>query len=176
MSECLGKNHYFALFGVPVSFIIDKNTLKKNLLILQKTHHPDQQHTNTNTQSALINHAYHTLIADDLRAVYLLELAGQTINLDNSIKDLDFLDEMMDIRTALEDAKLAQDMSAIAHLRHDLEVRTRHQGERFDAAYEQKHWLNAIDSALKLKFLAKLYEDILTPITPHEDNDDDLYV
>lgn len=191
-NECLGSNHYFALFGLPVAFDIDKDLLKQNLLKLQKQHHPDKQaltdntptsHSNadltnvkpTNTSSELINQAYQTLFCDELRAIYLLELAGLAVNLDNSIDDVRFLSLMMDSRIVLAESDCADE---IAHIYAQLETLNGQLVQDFANAYAQKNWQNAQRLALKLKFLAKLKHD--TQQNKHktslDQSDDDLYV
>ena len=75
----MSDNHFFALFGVPVSFRIDQAQLKNSLLELQKQHHPDRATGEAHAVSqnaSLINHAYNILSRDDSRAAYLLSLNG----------------------------------------------------------------------------------------------------
>lgn len=177
-------NHYFALFGLNVGFDVDKEALKTQLLALQKTHHPDsvtsnamthQSHQsadganfNENVNSELINEAYRTLSNDDLRAIYLLDLAGHSVNLNHSIDDVSFLDLMMDTRIALEDDDNPKIRQRLIDLQNNL-------ADEFAAAFNNKNWQQAQHLALKLKFLAKLQQDI-KPSYHQLDSDDDLYV
>lgn len=175
MGECFGKNHYFALFGLPVAFDIDKDLLKQNLLKLQKQHHPDSQTSPIQTpilSSELINQAYHTLVADELRAIYLLEIAGLVVNLDDSIDDIEFLSLMMDSRIALEESECSDE---IAQVHANLDKLNRNLVQNFANAYHDKDWQNAQEYALKLKFLAKLQADT-QKVVISDDNDDELYV
>lgn len=174
MGECMGSNHYFALFNLPVEFNIDKTTLKNNLLSLQKTYHPDNNTNNDKPiNSDLLNFAFHTLNNDDLRAIYLLELAGVPVNIDQTINDLDFLDLMMDSRILLAES---DDNAIIQKTKTQLNELHNTIANDFNSAYENKDWQMANDLALKLKFLAKLNDDFKETVTPDETGDDDLYV
>ncbi|PID37174.1 MAG: Fe-S protein assembly co-chaperone HscB [Pseudomonadales bacterium] len=171
------NNNFFELFQQPVSFDIDLVMLAEKLHTLQKQYHPDNANSNVNNNanvnnntssnletqttqtiqsaetahSALINHAYNTLKNPDSRAMHLLELSNQIVNFDNSIADLDFLDDAMDIRIAFIDE----------------------QSKRFKQAYQsiveqsqnqQNTIQTAIDATQKLKFLVKIDKDIDTAI------------
>lgn len=174
MGECMGSNHYFALFNLPVEFNIDKTTLKNNLLSLQKTYHPDNNTNNDKSiNSDLLNFAFHTLNNDDLRAIYLLELAGVPVNIDQTINDLGFLDLMMDSRILLAES---DDSAIIQKTKAQLNDLHNTIANDFNVAYENKDWQMANDLALKLKFLAKLNDDFKETVMPDETGDDDLYV
>lgn len=172
-------NHFFALFGLPVQFEIDKKILKDKLLELQKQHHPDRQDdasTHAQKQAELINHAYEILHQDDTRAAYLLELSGQALDLNQSISDWDFLDEMMELRISLDEL---QESSALNALINDVQQRIDEQAKMFANHYAQQHWQAAKDDAKKLQFLSKLQQDIHAKNSQSlasNDGDDDLYV
>ncbi len=177
MSECFGKNHFFALFGLPVAFEIDKDLLKQNLLNLQKKYHPDSQTQKSADlsqapSSELINQAYQTLYHDELRAIYLLEIAGLAVNLDNSIDDIEFLSLMMDSRIALEESACSDE---IAQVHANLDKLNRSLVQEFAVAYQTKEWQTAQTLALKLKFLAKLKNDT-QKVVISDDDDEALYV
>ncbi len=177
MNKNMTNNNFFELFQQPVSFDIDLVMLAEKLHTLQKQYHPDNANSNVNNNanvnnntssnletqttqtiqsaetahSALINHAYNTLKNPDSRAMHLLELSNQIVNFDNSIADLDFLDDAMDIRIAFIDE----------------------QSKRFKQAYQsiveqsqnqQNTIQTAIDATQKLKFLVKIDKDIDTAI------------
>lgn len=173
------NNHFFALFGLPVSFRIDETLLKARLLELQKTHHPDRQDGDSIaiTQNAsLINHAYDTLKRDDSRAAYLLSLNGEDIDLDKSISDWDFLGEMMEIRIALDDT---DDKASLDKMANEVAQTSQALADGFDNAYQAQNWTTARDLAQKLQFVGKLHDDIIAKLSEslHQNNDDDdLYV
>ncbi|MFC0819505.1 Fe-S protein assembly co-chaperone HscB [Moraxella marmotae] len=170
--------HFFALFGLPVDFQIDKTALKDALLSLQKQHHPDRSDASQDSlqQAALINHAYQILAHDDSRAAYLLELAGHAPDLSQSIDDWDFLDEMMDLRIALDNANSPDSLYPISQAVQKI---SQAQTEQFVKAYHAQHWEAADDATRKLQFLGKLLVDIDNKINQtlsQDSHDDDLYV
>lgn len=210
------NNNFFELFQQPVSFDIDLVMLAEKLHTLQKQYHPDNANSNVNNNanvnnntssnletqttqtiqsaetahSALINHAYNTLKNPDSRAMHLLELSNQIVNFDNSIADLDFLDDAMDIRIALDDYLQAGQTENLQQLKSQLAKRIDEQSKRFKQAYQsiveqsqnqQNTIQTAIDATQKLKFLVKIDKDIDTAIddiarNQQQDDDDDLYV
>ncbi len=183
-------DNFFALFEQPVQFKIPQDNLDQRLRLLQKRYHPDnvakdlidttkaQQYSEQ--ASALINQAYQTLSAPDSRAAYLLDMASQAQTLENSIADLDFLDDAMNMRIDLDEAIEAKNRSALQQLYPQIVERVNIQSTRFDTAYQSQDWQVAIDATQKLKFLVKLDADITTALddvaSAEHSNDDDLYV
>ena len=196
---------FFALFDLPVQFAIDRDALDSQYRALQKQYHPDNQsspssknQTNrANNQadisansgqasasasgiSAVINHAYQTLKMPDSRATYLLEMQDKAETLDNSIADLEFLDDAMTMRIDLDDAIEDRSLSQLQQIKPLVAKRLAQQSTRFDQAYIEQNWPEACDAAQKLKFLVKLNNDVLAGIdtiaNQPDASDDDLYV
>ncbi|MEZ7517045.1 Fe-S protein assembly co-chaperone HscB [Psychrobacter sp. NPDC078370] len=183
-------DNFFALFEQPVQFEINQSNLEQRLRLLQKRFHPDnvaknqtdmvQAQLQSEKASALINQAYQTLSAPDSRAGYLLDMADQAQNIEHSIADLDFLEDAMQMRMALDDAIEDKDLAALQQLHPQITERLANQSERFNSAYQNQDWQTAIDATQKLKFLVKLNADVTTGLddvanASHSD-DDDLYV
>ena len=183
-------DNFFALFEQPVHFTLSQDTLDQRLRELQKRYHPDNIAKSTNAAkqalqqseqaSALINQAYQTLSNSDSRASYLLDMAGQAQTLEQSIADLDFLDDAMNMRIDLDDAINDKDRSTLEQLHPQITTRLQTQSERFSNAYASKDWQTAIDATQKLKFLVKLDADITIGLDDvahtNQADDDDLYV
>lgn len=184
---------FFALFKQPIQFKLAQNELDERLRHLQKQYHPDNVEKSTlqgdadtakaiqqaEQASAIINQAYQTLSHLDSRAAYLLDIAGQAETLENSIADLDFLEDAMQLRIDLDDAIDDKDNATLKHLQPQIAKRLQNQSERFDNAYTNQDWPQAIDATQKLKFLVKLNADITTAIddvAKSDQTDDDLYV
>lgn len=196
---------FFSLFDLPVQFTIDHDALDAQYRALQKQYHPDnhsshwsKSQTNpSNNQavstansaqdsaaasgvSAVINHAYQTLKMPDSRATYLLEMQDKAKTLDNSIADLEFLDDAMTMRMDLDDAIQEQSLPQLQQIKPLVAERLAQQSTRFDQAYIEKNWTEACDAAQKLKFLVKLNNDVLAGIdtiaNQPDASDDDLYV
>ena len=183
-------NDFFALFEQPVQFEVNQGSLDQHLRLLQKRYHPDNVAKNltdakdakqkSEQYSAIINQAYQTLSKPDSRAGYLLGMVDQAQNLEQSIADLDFLEDAMEMRMDLDEAIESQDLSALQQLHPQITKRLANQSERFNGAYQNKDWQTAIDATQKLKFLVKLNADVTTGLdnvsTDEHSDDDDLYV
>lgn len=186
-------DNFFALFEQPIQFKMAQNELDQRLRYLQKQYHPDNVEKSmlqdnadvakaiqqAEQASALINQAYQTLSHLDSRASYLLDIAGQAETLENSIADLDFLEDAMQLRIDLDDAIDDKDNAMLGHLQPQIAQRLQNQSERFDTAYTSQDWKNAIDATQKLKFLVKLNADItiaIDDVAKSDQTDDDLYV
>ena len=170
------NNNFFALFDLPIDFLIDKNTLKNRFLALQKKYHPDNSQTNdAETNASLINHAYNILICDDRRAIYLLELANVDAQIGASIDDSVFLGEMMEVRMDLEDANTLTDVITLQTV---VDEKLAYYCQAFYQAYQQKNWQIAVQNAQKLHFLSNLRNSIPVKQSSFNQSDDidDLYV
>lgn len=183
-------DNFFALFEQPVQFELHQDSLDQRLRLLQKRYHPDnvvktltdsvkaKQHSEQ--ASALINQAYQTLSVPDSRAAYLLDMAGHAQTLEQSIADLDFLEDAMEMRMDLDDAINDKNRVTLQQLQPQIVERLNIQSNRFNNAYQHQEWQTAIDATQKLKFLVKLDADITTGLndvaSTEQLDDDDLYV
>ncbi|WP_350558719.1 Fe-S protein assembly co-chaperone HscB [Psychrobacter sp. CAL346-MNA-CIBAN-0220] len=182
--------NFFALFEQPIQFELPQKSLDERLRLLQKRYHPDNVAKNiadvvkaqqqSEQASALINQGYQTLSAPDSRAAYLLDMAGQAQNVEQSIADFDFLEDAMQMRIDLDEAIDNKDRPALQQLHPKTAERLATQSTRFQTAYQNKEWQTAIDATQKLKFLVKLDADITTGLddiaSTEQSDDDDLYV
>ena len=183
-------DNFFALFEQPLQFDVSQSNLDQRLRALQKRYHPDnvnqdmadsvQAKQYSEQASAMINKAYQTLSSADTRAAYLLDTVDQAASLETSIADLDFLDDAMEMRMALDESINTHDLSALHVLRPQIASRLETQADRFNTAYEQQQWPIAVDATQKLKFLVKLDADLISAIDHvsegADSDDDDLYV
>ena len=183
-------DNFFALFEQPVQFELHQDSLDQRLRLLQKRYHPDNVINNltdsvkakqhSEQASALINQAYQTLSVSDSRAAYLLDMAGHAQTLEQSIADLDFLEDAMEMRMDLDDAINDKNRVALHQLHPQVVERLNIQSTRFNNAYQHQEWQTAIDATQKLKFLVKLNADITTGLddvaSTEQLDDDDLYV
>lgn len=180
------NSNFFALFEQPVQFELDQRELDTQLRVLQKRYHPDNTHDATAKReaeqtSAIINHAYQTLSHPDARASYLLEMADHSEGLEQSIADLDFLDDAMEMRMDLDDALIQKNQATLRALYPKIAERLETQSTRFTKAYAAQSWSDAVDATQKLKFLVKLDADVRAGLddvmqSVHDDGDDDLYM
>jgi molecular chaperone HscB len=132
MSVDLTRNH-FELFGLPVSFDVDGETLALRYRDLQRALHPDrfasasdQERRLSVQQAAQVNEGFQTLKAPLARARYLLELRGLPVDDRDTSMDPAFLMEQMELREALAEVRDAEDrFLALERVRDNIEMRER---------------------------------------------------
>lgn len=111
------KQNYFALFGLPVSYSIDRAALDARYRELQRLVHPDrfasasdQERRVAMQQATQINEAYRVLKDALARGRYLLELRGHRFDDERSThQDPTFLMEQIELREELEDVRHSAD-------------------------------------------------------------------
>jgi len=111
------KQNYFTLFGLPVSYAVDRATLDQRYRELQRLVHPDrfasagdQERRIAMQQATQINEGYRVLKDALARGRYLLELRGHHFEDErNTHQDSAFLMEQIELREALADARDSQD-------------------------------------------------------------------
>jgi molecular chaperone HscB len=115
---------YFALLGLPRTYLLDDAELQRKFFAINRHVHPDHQDaSNPEMQqlslamSAAVNNAYRTLKDPATRAAYLLELmGGKSSAADKSVPD-DFLNTMMMMQEELADAKASGNHDQIGRLK-----------------------------------------------------------
>ena len=107
-------------------------------------------------------------------------MADHSDGLEQSIADLDFLDDAMEMRIDLDDALMQKDQATLRALYPKIAERLQAQSTRFKEAYTAQAWPDAIDATQKLKFLVKLDADVRAGLDDvmqsTHDADDDLYM
>lgn len=169
MTATLASN-YFELFGLPVSFDVDGETLALRYRDLQRALHPDrfasasdEERRLSVQQAAQVNEGFRVLKAPLLRARYLLELRGLPVDDRDTAMDPAFLMDQMELREALAAVSTAEDrFLALERVRDAIESRERQLMEElrrhFDdddpAALEK-----ARQSVRKLQFMQRLLDE-----------------
>ena len=103
------RQNYFELFGIAEGFEIDLEVLSAHYRDLQRALHPDkfasapeQERRLSMQQATHVNTAFQTLKDPLSRARYLLSLRGVDDQQEQAtIRDLDFLEEQMELRETL---------------------------------------------------------------------------
>lgn len=111
------KQNYFALFGLPVSYAVERAVLDQRYRELQRLVHPDrfasasdQERRIAMQQATRINEGYRVLKDAMTRGRYLLELRGHSLDTDRSThQDPEFLMEQMELREDLLAVRDSQD-------------------------------------------------------------------
>jgi molecular chaperone HscB len=113
---------HFERLGLPRRFPLDAAELERNYLARSREVHPDHAGNDRASQeaSAALNEAYTVLRDPFRRADYLLTLEGGPTASEQKQAAPEFLEEMLDLRMRIEEAKHAADSSERVTLERDL--------------------------------------------------------
>ena len=121
--------NYFEFYGIPVSFVVDKGSLKREFYANSKKYHPDYFTLESEAKQAevlelstLNNQAYKTLSDFDRRMKYVLDLKGAMEEEGKNTLPQDFLMKMMDINESLMELESGFDQEVYDKVRADLKV------------------------------------------------------
>jgi len=169
--------NFFELFDLAPSFDLDLSQLTTRYRALQRQYHPDQLSQQSNSdqiavlaqlqQSAKVNEAYDTLRIPAKRAAYLLELKKQAIALEQSIGDIEFLQNALEVREQLDEVDSPESLD---DLRNAINQWIQALSNEFRIDYAEEDWAEARDTCRKLAFMQKILNDIDSA----EDQFDDL--
>ena len=156
----------FTLFGLPQRFAVDATTLDARWRALQSEVHPDRftaagaaAQRVAMQWSVRVNEAYQRLKSPLKRAAYLCELRGAPIGADsNTAMPADFLAQQMAWREALDEAR---DADAIAALAAEVQAQERARlaavGDHLD---QQDNAAAAAQQVRALMFVARFRADL----------------
>ncbi|MDV7105304.1 co-chaperone HscB [Vibrio sp. TH_r3] len=157
--------NHFELFGLPIQYDLDGSLLSSQFRDLQRQFHPDKFANGSERdkllavqKAAQINDAYQILKQPIARAEYILLLNGIDIKDEQTtLQDLDFLMEQMQLREELEEIT-----SEDALFDFDSKVSKMYKKNLLDVKKEldDSLWEQATDRVRKLKFIAKLKNEI----------------
>lgn len=160
--------NYYELFGLDAKFSLNLSELSATYQALQKTVHPDRfAHSSSQEQliavqkSAEINDAFQTLKQPVARGEYLLKLRGTELPSEQeTVQDIGFLMEQMELREMLADIEHASDVdAAIFAAQETLDVQSQHlwqQVAELLSADIKEDNIKASELLRKLKFYNKL--------------------
>lgn len=164
--------NYFELFKFPPAFDIDTALLAERYRELQRAVHPDKFAHDTEQQKLLsvqrtaqVNDGYQTLKDPIRRAEHLLSLRGIDLSHETTtVKDTAFLLQQMEWREALEDVRhLAAPQDTIDALYEsfaDYRAQITQRLTQLLNSTSQEEGLLAADQVRKLKFMAKLQDEL----------------
>ena len=160
------KQNYFTLFGLPVSYAVDRATLDQRYRELQRLVHPDrfasagdQERRIAMQQATRINEGYRVLKDALARGRYLLELRGHQFDDErNTHQDPAFLMEQIELREALADARDSQDpFAALGAIVERISVRLESLDTELGAALTQDGIpAPALTAIQRMQFFRKL--------------------
>ncbi|EHD0128897.1 MULTISPECIES: co-chaperone HscB [Vibrio] len=161
--------NHFELFGLPSQFTLDGSLLSSQFRELQKRFHPDNFATGSERdrlmavqKAAQINDAYQVLKNPISRAEYILAEQGVEIRGEQqTMQDPMFLMEQMELREELEEIADKSDPESALF---DFDSKVSKMYKQHLASVEQELddglWAEAADRVRKLKFIAKLKNEI----------------
>jgi molecular chaperone HscB len=128
-----GTSH-FAVFGLPPSHDVEVSALERQYRELSLKLHPDRfaqaesrERRLSLEQTTALNDAYKTLKDATRRAFYLLTLHGVELEREDSAAQknmpLEFLEEVMELREALDEAMGARDEARVQKMGQDVGAR-----------------------------------------------------
>lgn len=161
------QNH-FELFHLPQRFAIDLPALDKAYREVQNRVHPDKFAHASDAEKRIAmqwatraNEAYQTLKNPYKRAAYLCELNGIDLQTEsNTAMPVDFLMQQMEWREALEEAKAAKDIDALAALEAELQNARKTEVARIGEELDANNFSQAAQGVRKLMFLEKFAVEI----------------
>ncbi|EMD81110.1 chaperone protein HscB [Vibrio diabolicus E0666] len=161
--------NHFELFGLPSQFKLDGSLLSSQFRELQKRFHPDNFATGSERdrlmavqKAAQINDAYQVLKNPISRAEYILAEQGvESRGEQQTMQDPMFLMEQMELREELEEIADSTDPESALF---DFDSKVSKMYKQHLASVEQELddglWAEAADRVRKLKFIAKLKNEI----------------
>ncbi|CAH1550885.1 co-chaperone HscB [Vibrio rotiferianus] len=161
--------NHFELFGLPSQFQLDGSLLSSQFRELQKRFHPDNFATASERdrlmavqKAAQINDAYQVLKHPISRAEYILAENGTEIRGEQqTMQDPMFLMEQMELREELEDIADSSDSeSALFDFDSKVSKMYKQHLASVEQELDQGLWAEAADRVRKLKFIAKLKNEI----------------
>uniref|UniRef100_A0A3P8SP71 Iron-sulfur cluster co-chaperone protein HscB n=1 Tax=Amphiprion percula TaxID=161767 RepID=A0A3P8SP71_AMPPE len=156
---------YFQIMDCDYTFTLDTQKLQKRYLQLQRSLHPDNfsqkspiELEYSESQSALVNKAYTTLLKPLSRGLYMLELQGMHLEEGTETgADSGFLMELMEINEALDEAQTPEEANKIGQ---DTKRKLAELTEQIDAALREGE-LQAAKALLgQMKYYANIEEKV----------------
>lgn len=155
---------YFTLYNFEKSFDITPDQLEDKYLSLQSEFHPDKSTSEEEKIrnikiSADINSGYKTLKSSISRAEHLLELENIRVNKEqnNSYETpQEILLEQLELREKVFDSNKEK----LKPLEKEIKSALKLSKQDFSELYKIKHWKEASEKAIKMRYLDKLLEEI----------------
>ncbi|MEE1675592.1 co-chaperone HscB [Agarivorans aestuarii] len=162
--------NHFELFSLLPSYQLDLSGLADSYRELQQQYHPDkfaaessERQAQVMQKAAQINDAYQTLKDPLSRAQYLLSLQGLELGGEQqTINDVTFLMSQMELREQLAEIEQAADPEeALDDFSKLLKQQRSDLSSSFEKAYNKQNFELAADDVRKLKFYARLQQQLL---------------
>jgi len=168
-------NNYFSLFGLPLSFDIDRNALDSAYRQLQQVSHPDRfvneatEFQRQAVQQTAQNAEAHQVLKNPVqRACHLLAAKGLSFDLSSyTVTDINLLMEQMTLREQLADIKDAADFDQLLEFADSVELLNKNTVSKIAKLLGQESWQESEENLsdiknhiCELQFLNKLVSDL----------------
>lgn len=165
------SSNYFVLFGLPVSFDIDLDTLSARYREAQSAVHPDKFANASEAErrlsmqlAARVNEAYRTLKDPLLRGRYVLECRGVDLDDEDTAFDSAFLMAQMELRERLAEVRSSTDPDQQLHaIADDIAAQSKNLVEtlaKLLAGDDDESLQQARGVTRKLQFFRRLNEEV----------------
>lgn len=156
---------YFKIMDCDYTFTLDTQKLQRRFLQLQRSLHPDnfsqksvKEQEFSESQSALVNKAYKTLLKPLSRGLYMLELKGMQIEEGtDSGAESEFLMELMEINEALDESQSPEEANKIGQ---DMKGKLAELTGEIDAALLRGELQAAKALLAQMKYYANIEEKV----------------
>lgn len=163
MSTC-----HFAWFGLQPEFDVDLAELAERYRELVRETHPDRfadaparEQRQALERAAQLNEAYQVLRMPSRRALYLLTLGGESLPLEATVQDPEFLMRQMMLREELEELQDAADLAGIASFKRRLKQAQAELEQRFADCWDKPaERAQAERLVRRMQFLDKLAVEV----------------
>ncbi|CCD40732.1 Chaperone protein HscB [Candidatus Paraburkholderia kirkii UZHbot1] len=157
---------HFDLFGLPPTFVVDRQKLDDAYRTVQAQVHPDRFAAAGDVQRRLAmqwathaNEAYQTLRDPLKRARYMLSLRGVDAE-NNTAMELAFLMQQMEWRENIEDAAGAKNIGALEALLDELREEERVRFTKLEALIDSRSDRAAGAAVRQLMFIERVAHEI----------------
>ncbi|XP_061585841.1 iron-sulfur cluster co-chaperone protein HscB [Cololabis saira] len=159
------ETSFFTIMDCDYTFTVDTHKLQTRYLQLQRSLHPDnfsqrsaKEQEYSESQSALVNKAYRTLLKPLSRGLYMLELEGMRLEEGtDSGADPNFLMELMEINEAVDEAQTPEEATKIGR---DTKVKLAGLTDQIDAALHEGDLHAAKALLVQMKYFANIEEKV----------------
>ncbi|CAK9322959.1 unnamed protein product [Citrullus colocynthis] len=155
---------YFQIFGLEKEYEIGDVNLESKYKDWQKKLHPDLVHSKSDKereyaaeQSARVIDAYRTLSKPLSRAIYILKLEGVDVDEEDTISEPELLNEIMEIREAVEEASGSQELNQI---QSQMQEKLIHWSNTFAKALRNRNFNDAVLSVQRMTYYERVKEEI----------------
>ncbi|HTQ47343.1 MAG TPA: Fe-S protein assembly co-chaperone HscB [Polyangiaceae bacterium] len=158
----------FAVLGIPARFDVDLASVEKQHRELSRALHPDRfaAATPSERQAALgkaveVNEAWRIVRDTIRRAEALLVLNGVDVTEEGSpTADLEFLNEMLEQREALDDAKRAKDLEAVLKLGRAIEAKSKAVEAVLTEGFAREDYASLARKVGELRFFRRFLDEV----------------